>query len=539
MSTKPGYCFWVKPNRVFRTGALVTGLLSVAVPIAAQVRSGGFVASQDGKEISRERYRFDGSTLEAELELAERGIRLSTRTEYTPALSPARYRLSAYGGGGRAPVQELDAAFGDSVRWTTRTVGVPAAGVSPITQPYAMMQNLLFSHLAVLLLRYSRPAGGVQVMDLWSPDGARVVQVRMQLRGDSGSVEMGGVSVGVTTDRDGWLRSASVPAQRVSVERRPDVVINALPGPTADTVASDRVRESPFSIVSGDVRLGGTLAVPVAAEGRVPLAVIVAGSGGTDRNGNAPPAVRANMYAQLAWRLGERGIATLRYDKRWVGESRGGTRPDALTIDDFASDVVAAVRATVTDPRFGPVVVIGHSEGGLLALRAAGGVLPVAGMVLLATPGRPFGAVIEDQVARQVDSAAAQSFYQLFHRYLRGEQLGDVPDHLRPLLLPANRRFARSMVEFNPVATLRGLRVPVLIVQGGADIQVALRDAQMLRRARPDADLAIIPQATHLFKGATGSDRLIQLALDRDPTVPIVPELVTTIGTWIDGLARP
>jgi pimeloyl-ACP methyl ester carboxylesterase len=330
-----------------------------------------------------------------------------------------------------------------------------------------------------------------------------------------------------------------MPAQRVSVERRPDVVINAAPAPTADTVASARVRESPFSFLNGDVRLAGTLAVPVTAEGRVPLAIIVAGSGATDRNGNAPPGVRANMYAQLAWRLGERGIATLRYDKRWVGESRGGKRPDSLAIDDFASDLAAAVRATVTDSRFGPVVVIGHGEGGLLALRAAGGVLPVAGLVLLATPGRPFGAVIEDQLARQVDSAAAQRFYELFHRYLRGEPLGDVPDYLRPLLLPTNRRFARSMVEFNPVATLRRLRVPVLIVQGGADNQVAMRDAQALRGARPDAGLAIIPQATHFFKGATGSDPLIQLAHSRDPTVPIVPELVSTIGNWMDGLARP
>lgn len=504
-----------------------------------QVRSGGFVARQDGKEITRERYRFDGTTLEADVRLAGRGVRVTTRTEYTPALAPARYRAAVYGEGGRTAVQEVDAAFGDSVAWTVRNVGVPVSGAALITRPFATMQNLVFSHLAAILLRYSRPSGGVQVLDVWLPEGGRVGQLRMSFKGDSGTVDVGGSTMRVTTDRDGWLRTVSIPAQGVSVESQADVVIDAPEWPAADTAAPAKVREFSFPIVNGAVRLGATLTVPQGRAGRVPLAVVVAGSGGTDRNGNAPPALRSNAYAQLAWRLGERGIATLRYDKRWVGESRGGPLPDSLVLDDFAADVVAAVRAALTDTRFGPVVVVGHSEGGLLALRAAAGVIPVAGLALLATPGRPFGAVLEDQLVRQVDSAAAKRFYQLFPRYLRGEDLGAVPDYLRPLLLPGNRRFTRSMVEFNPVAAIRAVRVPVLIVQGGSDVQVDLRDAQRLRAARPDAQLAIIPQANHLFKAAAGTDPVVQLALYVDPTVPIVPELATTIGTWIDGLTRP
>jgi alpha-beta hydrolase superfamily lysophospholipase len=470
------------------SAVLLAGLCAVPVAAHAQVRSGGFVASRDGKEISRERYRFDGSTLEADVELVDRGIRLSTRTEYTPALSPARYRLAAHGGGGRAPVQELDAAFGDSVRWTGRSVGVPASGASGIRRPYATMQNLVFSQLAAILLRYSRPAGGVQVLDVWNADAARVMQLRMQFRGDSGTVEVGNTSIRVTTDRDGWLRSASVPAQRINVSWKPDVTLSALSTGAADTVPPPRVRESAFPVTSGALRLTATLAAPEPGGGRIPVAVIVSASGGVDRNGNAPRGLRANTYAQLAWRLAERGIATVRYDSRWVAAGQSGPGPDSVTVDDLAADLAAVVRAAVTDPRFGPVVVIGHSEGGFAALRAGEGSLRVDGIALLATPARAL---------------------------------------------------SQSLASFDPVSAIARVRVPLLIVQGGVDGQVPLRDAQRLRGGHPAAQLAIIPQANHLFKAPAGPDRLVQLALYRDPTVPVVPDLVTTLGTWIEGLARP
>ncbi len=518
---------------------ILIGLLLWASPAPAQVRAGGFVARQDGREIMRERYRFDGTTLEADVEVPARGVRLHTRTEYTPALSPARYRIAAYGGAGRAPVQELDATFGDSVRWTARIAGRPAAGAVAISRPFAVMQNLLFSHLAAILLRYSRPAGGVQVLDVWFPEGNRVGQLRMSFQGDSGTVEVGGTSLRVTTDRDGWLRSATVPAQRLVVEWRPSVTITAVDAPGADTTAPARVREEPFMVEHPGVRLAGTLALPTGVTGRTPVAVIVAGSGAVDRNGNADPVLRANTYAQLAWGLAERRIASIRYDKRGVGASRAGVRPETQTFDDFAGDVAAVVSAAAVDARLGPVILVGHSEGALLSLRAAALGAPVAGVVLLAGPGRPFADLVRDQLTRQVDSTAGRLFAELFPRYLAGQDPGPVPEYLRPLLLPVNRRFAASLAGIDPLAAIRAVRAPVLLVQGGSDVQVSLRDAQALRDARPDAQLAIIPQANHLFKAAANQDRMVELALYQDPTVPIVPDLVAAVGTWIDGLTRP
>ena len=111
----------------------------------------------------------------------------------------------------------------------------------------------------------------------------------------------------------------------------------ALAVQTADTVPPAVAVESPYTIKSGAFELPGTLVVPRDARGRVPLAVIIAGSGPTDRNGNSMMGIRPNSYAQLAWRLAERGIASLRYDKRGVASSAAHSIPAAGRHPDHSS----------------------------------------------------------------------------------------------------------------------------------------------------------------------------------------------------------
>src|SRR5467141_4536280 len=110
----------------------------------------------------------------------------------------------------------------------------------------------------------------------------------------------------------------------------------ALAVQTADTVPPAVAVESPYTIKSGAFELPGTLVVPRDARGRVPIAVIIAGSGPTDRNGNSLMGIRPNSYAQLAWRLAERGIATLRYDKRVLPATKGTVDISRMTLGDFA-----------------------------------------------------------------------------------------------------------------------------------------------------------------------------------------------------------
>jgi pimeloyl-ACP methyl ester carboxylesterase len=302
----------------------------------------------------------------------------------------------------------------------------------------------------------------------------------------------------------------------------------------ADTVPPASVAESTYTFRSGSFTLEGTLARPRAGS-RVPVAVIVAGSGPTDRNGNAG-ALRPNAYAQLAWRLAERGVASLRYDKRVLPSARGQLDPAALTFDDLAGDVAAAARSLQGDPRFGGVVIIGHSEGGALAIRAIKNGLEVSGLALVSTAGRPLTAILHEQVGRQVDPATLARFDSAMARYIGGEDPGDVPPALGPLFLPVNRRYVQTVAEFDPVAELGATTLPVIILQGAADIQVTVADAQALQRARSDALMAVLANTNHVLKAVSDSTLAAQMPAYQDPRIPIVPRLVNELVSWISVL---
>jgi pimeloyl-ACP methyl ester carboxylesterase len=319
--------------------------------------------------------------------------------------------------------------------------------------------------------------------------------------------------------------------------------VNAQQAPTlakVDTVAPAGVTESAFTFQSGGLTLPGTLTLPAKVKGKIPVALIVAGSGPTDRNGNSTGPLRAqnnsNVYALLAWELARRGVASLRYDKRVVGDNLMKVDLSALSIDDFVADVTAGARVLSLDPRFSELVLVGHSEGAELVLQAANAGTPAKGIVMMSGAGRPILTVIREQISRQVSPADLVKWDSASARYLRGEDPGDVHPGLRALLMPANLRFMQTWTKYDPVIEIGKVRVPVLIVQGGRDIQVTEADARALKAAQPAATLFLIPAANHVYRAAESEDRIAQAKLYTDPTIPLVPELAPRIAEWILSL---
>lgn len=304
----------------------------------------------------------------------------------------------------------------------------------------------------------------------------------------------------------------------------------------ADTTPPAGVIERAFTFTSGALTLAGTLTAPDGVD-RPPVAVIVAGSGPTDRNGNQGTRLRTNTYAQLAWGLARQGIASLRYDKRVLPATKGEIVLPELSFDDFVADVGAAVEAVRADS-LGPVVVVGHSEGGSLAIRATARGLAVDGLVLVATPGRGVTDLLHEQLGRQLDAATLAQFDSAFARYLRGEDPGELPAPLRPLVLPVNRRFMQTWATLDPRQELASVGVPTLILQGETDIQVRVADAQALAAARPEARLVILPATNHTLKAATDTVMSGQLRTYTDPTVPIAPAVVHAIGAFVKSLSE-
>ena len=312
-----------------------------------------------------------------------------------------------------------------------------------------------------------------------------------------------------------------------------NIALTILAVQSADTVPPASAIESPYTIRSGALQLNGTLTLPRGVTRPVPVAVIIAGSGPTDRNGNSVMGIRPNSYAQLAWRLAERGIATLRYDKRVLPGTTGSVDISHLTLDDFAADARAAAESLAHDARFSQVVLLGHSEGSALAFIATRGGPPVAGVVSVAGLGRPLGPVMREQLARQFDSATLVRYDTAMAQYLRGERPADVPPQLGALFVPINQVFMKSLASFDPVAAIKQVRQPVLIVQGGRDIQITVADAERLHAAKPDAPLVVVPLANHVLKQATDTILAAQLPTYQNPTIPIMPEVVSAIAEWI------
>jgi pimeloyl-ACP methyl ester carboxylesterase len=308
----------------------------------------------------------------------------------------------------------------------------------------------------------------------------------------------------------------------------------------ADTVPPRSVIELPFAFRSGTLSLPGTLAMPANYGTPIPVALIVAGSGPTDRNGNSAGPLRAqnnsNLYAILAWQLAEAGIASVRYDKRALGDNLQKIDIAQTSIDDFVADVIAGARRLLADRRFSKVILIGHSEGAELVLQAVNRGAPASGIVMMSGPGRPIMTVLREQLSKQLPPEGLVKWDSASARYLRGEEAGDVLPGLRPLLLPVNRKFMQTWVKYDPAAEIARVKVPVLIVQGARDIQVSEADACALKAAQPAAKLVVIPGANHVYKAAASDDRMAQMRLYADPTIPIVPELTPAIADWIKGL---
>ena len=302
-------------------------------------------------------------------------------------------------------------------------------------------------------------------------------------------------------------------------------------------LAQNAVRDSVVHFTSGSLTLEGTLMLP-AGTGPFPAAVIIAGSGPTDRDGNAPGGIATDMYAMLARGLAERGIASLRYDKRGLASSKGTFDMANTTLADFAADAAAAVTWLAGRQDVAGVTFIGHSEGGTLAMLAARDGAPVRGLVLVSTAGRDPTVILREQLGRQLPAPLLSAFDSTWAIYINTDSVVTAPAGLEALFVPVNRRFLKSWQAIDPVALLRGLRVPTLVVQGETDVQITPADARALAAARPDVRLEILPGVNHVLKPATGTTAQQQMAAYTDRMIPLAPTVVPVVAQFILGLRR-
>jgi len=299
-----------------------------------------------------------------------------------------------------------------------------------------------------------------------------------------------------------------------------------------DTARAD---DADITLATKTGNIFGTLRLPATA-GRVPVVIIIAGSGPTDRDGNSPllPG-KGNTQKLLASALAAGGIASVRYDKRGIGASRLAlTSESDIRFEAYIDDAAAWVAMLRSDRRFSHVTIAGHSEGSLIGMVAAR-TAAADGFVSLEGAGRPSAAILREQLQKLPPATFAQAD-AIIASLQAGKTVSDVPPELMTLFRASVQPYLISWFRYDPAAEIAKLHIPVAIVQGTADVQVTMTDANALAGANPRAKLVVVPGMNHVLKHApdTSSQAAI-LSGYTDPALPVEPAVTDAVATIAFG----
>ena len=295
--------------------------------------------------------------------------------------------------------------------------------------------------------------------------------------------------------------------------------------------------ETEVSVDGGLAPLYGSLITPAGARPG-PAVLLIAGSGPTDRDGNSIAAsVKPANLKLIAEALAAGGVRSLRYDKRGVGKSAlAMVREADLRFTTYVDDAATFARFLKAQPKVTCVILLGHSEGALIAALAARKV-PTCGVIEVSGIGRPLGVVLREQLtAQHLPPALMSQVDTALSELEHGRTIANIPG-LESLFRPSVQPYLISQVSLDPTQALAAVKAPVLILQGDNDLQVQVEDAQRLHAARPDAKLVILPGMNHILRTAP-ADRAGNIATYADPNRPLAPGLMPAILAFVRSASR-
>jgi pimeloyl-ACP methyl ester carboxylesterase len=463
---------------------------------------------------------------------------------------PLKLALRAEAAGTKS---SADVVFADGKASGSCGVGPTKRAFAVAAPPaaYALVNNWVGMLELLAGLRPPQPGAPVKV-DLAVASGDGVVTIPFELRhqgthatkrGDDvveGEKFRDSLGEALKMAPDGKLLELEVPAQNVRI-RRSDEPIEKFALEPAKPPRDDFDREE-VVIRHGDVAIAGTLTRRKGTSGALPAVFFASGSGLQDREGISG-GIDLGTH-EILDRATEAGFLVLRVDDRGAGASTGPLAD--LSFDDLVEDARACVdfllaRSDVDAKR---VFVIGHSEGGetapILACER-----PIAGVVLLAAPGRTMFEILREQKKRALEEAGLPALlvepqleeHAKFLRLVSAEGPVDpsqVGLEYRPYL--SQRRWFQSHAKHDALAQVKQVKCPVLIAQGAKDWQVSAElDAKALEKAlrdagHPDAKLLLFPELDHLFKRvAGGRPPLAEYLTER----PVDPAFLDALAAWL------
>lgn len=293
-----------------------------------------------------------------------------------------------------------------------------------------------------------------------------------------------------------------------------------------------KINAEEVSIIVDGKKIVGTLEVPK-SDYPVDAALIIAGSGPTDRDGNSPMiSSKTNSLKMISELLLNNNIASLRYDKRGIGASDKVNESD-LTFDTYINDAVEWVKYLKNDKRFSKIIIIGHSEGALIGMVAAR-LTNAEKYISLCGPGETLDLILERQLKdNNLPQLTLNYCKSVLDSLKNGHLVKNVDPSLNMLFRPSVQPYWISELKYDPCTEIAKLTAPVLIVEGTTDIQVSVKDAVILSKANTNSKLVIIENMNHVLKEVTTTDRAANIKSYGNPDLALSAKLCTALLEFI------
>lgn len=298
--------------------------------------------------------------------------------------------------------------------------------------------------------------------------------------------------------------------------------------------------ERAVSFSSSGLRLRGTLSTPDSGDALAAV-LLIPGSGQIDRDENKK-GFQSDIFSELAAYLSDQQFASLRYDKRGIGESEGSYWHTGFF--DHLEDASAALSFLETRPQLSgrPIFVLGHSEGAILSIRLAAEEMQLAGAILLAGSAQTGESTLHWQAAQIAKGLTGLN--QALVRWLHIDVLKTQDKALRKIKRSTrdwilaggfkrlNAKWMREFMAYDPADDLKRIRIPVLALTGSKDIQVNPADLERMAALVPgEFEYHQISDMTHVLRDEAGPPRLSSYKAEL--TRPIDPRLLEFIGGWL------
>lgn len=278
--------------------------------------------------------------------------------------------------------------------------------------------------------------------------------------------------------------------------------------------------------------INGSLYSPLKQNKKTNLVILIAGSGPTDRDGNQK-GLTNNSLKYLSEELAKNDIAVFSYDKRIISQMKTGTVNEAtLTFDDFITDARFILSFFKNQKKYNKIIIAGHSEGSLIGMIVAND--KADAFISLAGAGRTIDAILVEQIAKQ-----APFLKEEVQKNLDILKSGKTFELKNPMLASLFREsiqpYMISWIKYNPQIEITKLQIPVLIINGTKDLQVTVPEAELLTKAKSEAELVLIENMNHVFKEIKGDDSENMKSYS-NPDLPIIPRLTSTIKMFVKSL---